>query len=238
MIKKILTLSLALALAFLCVMPVFAESTTTLMYVYTDNGKSLNVRSTPYVGENIIGLAPFGSAITVKRFMDNGWACIQWTPTMEAYVQSRFLQWNKPDSITTAPYAPTAAPTVAPTAAPTVAPYVYPTGNNYYNYNYTYPTAYPNNNTYNYTDTLAVLNAEFRTARMVSPSFVIVVRPTRASGWVNLRWAPSKDAELLGTYRSGAKLTVIAETQSWYQVVDPDTDATGFMMKAYTTRQY
>ncbi len=231
MIKKVLTLSLALALAFLCVMPVFAESSTTVMYVYTDNGKGLNVRSTPYVGDNIIGLAPFGSAITVKRFMDNGWACIQWTPTMEAYVQSRFLQWNRPDSVTVAPYSPT--PTPAP--APTVAPYVYPTNNYNYNYNnYTYPTANP----YTYIDTMAVLNAEFRTARMVSPSFVIVVRPTRASGWVNMRWAPSKDAEIIANYRSGAKLTVIAETQSWYQVIDPDTDATGFMMKTYTTRQY
>ena len=67
--------------------------------------------------------------------------------------------------------------------------------------------------------------------------FVIIVRPSRSSGWVNMRWAPSKDVEVLSTYRSGAKLTVIAESQSWYQVADPDTEATGFIMKAYTIRQ-
>ena len=231
MIKRVLTLSLALALVFLCVMPVLADDTT-IMYVYTDNGKGLNVRSAPYVGDNIIGLAPYGVAVNVKRFLDNGWACIQWTPSVEAYVQSRYLQLTRPAEITAAP----ATPTPTPTRAPTAAPYYYPTAAPYY-----YPTAVPYTTAdpYSYyTDTLAVLNAEFRTARMVSPSFTVVVRPTRASGWVNMRWAPSKDVEIIGNYRSGAKLTVIAETQSWYQVIDPDTDATGFMMKAYTTRQY
>ena len=82
-----------------------------------------------------------------------------------------------------------------------------------------------------------MLNAEFRTARLVAP-FVVSVRPSRASGWVNMRWAPSKDTEVLATYRSGAQLTVIAETQSWYQVADPNTEATGFIMKNYVVRQY
>ncbi len=226
MAKKFLILALALATLFVCVAPVFAESTNpayTIMYVYTDNGKNLNVRSTPYVGDNIIGQAPFGSEIRVKRFMENGWACIVWSLTGEAYVQSRYLQWNQPGSYKL----PT--PTPAPTAAPTVAPYI----NNNTEYNYIDYNSYPNT----YTETLAVLNAEFRTARMVTP-FVIVVRPSRASGWVNMRWAPSKDVEVLATYRSGAKLTVIAETQSWYQVADPETEATGFIMKTYTTRQY
>ncbi|MBR2660478.1 MAG: SH3 domain-containing protein [Clostridia bacterium] len=221
MAKKVLTLSLALAMLVLCVAPVLAETgnpSYTIMYVYTDNGKNLNVRSSPYVGENIIGQARFGESLKVKRFLENGWACIIWNLTGEAYVQSRYLQWNRPGSYTPA----TATP--APTAAPTVAPYINNPGSSYSNYANTY------------TDTLAVLNAEFRTARTVTP-FVIVVRPSRASGWVNMRWAPSKDTEVITTYRSGARLTVIAETQSWYQVVDHDTEITGFMMKAYTTRQ-
>lgn len=175
------------------------------MYVYTENGKSLNVRSTPYVGNNIIGYAPYRSSVQVIRFLDNGWACIAWYGG-EAYVQSRFLQWYQPDPYT--PVTPTATP--APTA-----------------------TAEP----YTATDTLAVLNAEFRTAKLVTP-FSVTVRPSRASGWVNMRWAPSKDVEAIAQYRSGVKLTVIAETQSWYQVVDPDTESTGFIMKAYVTRVY
>lgn len=230
MIKRILTLALALALLSLCVTPVLADSSNlTVMYVYTDNQKSLNVRSTPYVGDNIIALAPFGTRINVVRFLDNGWACILWNGS-EAYVQSRFLQWNSPSSVTAAPATP--VPTAVPTVAPTAAPYINNGGYNNNNYNY-------NNYNYgnHYTDTLATLNAEFRTARMVTP-FVVIVRPARASGWVNMRWAPSKDVEVLATYRSGARLTVLAETQSWYQVADPDTDATGFIMKTYTIRQY
>ena len=233
MTKKVLIPALALAILLLCVAPVLADSgstTYTTMYVYTDNGKSLNVRSTPYVGDNIIGQAYFGREIKVKRFLENGWACIVWDLTGEAYVQSRYLQWNRPNSYQSV--TPTPAPTVAPTAAPYINNNSY-SNNSYNNNNYNSYNNYANT----YTDTLAVLNAEFRTARMVTP-FVIIVRPSRASGWVNMRWAPSKDAEVLATYRTGAKLTVIAETQSWYQVADPDTEATGFIMKTYTTRQY
>ena len=201
--RKITALILTLAL-ILCAFSVLAESNgdTVYMYVYTDNGQGLNVRSTPSVADNIIGLAPYGSQVKISHFMNHGWTCIYWRGT-EAYVQSRYLQWNKPAPV----YTPTPVITAAPTAAP-----------------------------YNYTDTLAVLNAEFRTARLVTP-FTVSVRPSRASGWVNMRWAPSKDTEVLATYRSGALLTVLAETQSWYQVADPDTDATGFIMKAYTIRQ-
>lgn len=216
MTRKLVSLSLALVL-FLCAIPVLADNTATAtMYVYTENGKGLNVRKAPYVGNNIIDVAPFGSAVTVLRFLDGGWACIQWKQYSEAYVQSRFLQWTNPRTYTTP----------QPTATPTPTPYLV-TAAPYY-----YTTPEPA-----YTDTLAVLNAEFRTARLVTP-FTVIVRPSRASGWVNMRWAPSKDTEVLATYRSGAQLTVIAETQSWYQVADPNTEATGFIMKTYVTRQY
>ena len=183
------------------------DNSVMTLYVYTDNHKGLNVRSSPVVGNNIIGLAPFGTALQVIRFLDNGWACIQWARVGEAYVQSRFLQWYSPSLIAV-------TPTAVPTAAPTAVPYA--------------PTVQ---------DNLAVLNAEFRTARLVTP-FTVLVRPSRASGWVNLRWAPSTGVEVLSTYRSGDQLTVIAETQSWYQVTDPKTGAVGYMMKNYTTRQY
>ena len=227
--RKLLSLVLALALV-LGLAAAFAESgigtavthtnsfsyldeSVMTMYVYTDNGQGLNVRSTPYVGNNIIGLAPYGSKLSVIRFLDNGWACIKWQKIGEAYVQSRFLQWFEPAPLV--PVTPTPSPTAVPTVAPTSAPYVLPA----------------------YTDTMAELNKEFRTARLITP-FVVQVRPSRASGWVNMRWAPSKDAEVLATYRSGAQLTVIAETQNWYQVADPNTEATGFMMKNYVVRQY
>ena len=222
MVKRILALALALALV-LSVSTVLASGISTAatygidpvvpetyqtMFVYTDNGQGLNVRSAPYVGNNIIGLAPYASEVQIIRFLDNGWACIVWYGG-EAYVQSRYLQWYQPSPYY--PVTPTPTPTRVP-VTPTAAPYV--------------PT-----------DTLATLNAEFRTARFVTP-FTVSVRPARASGWVNMRWAPSKDTEVIAQYRSGARLTVLAETQSWYQVEDPDSYATGFIMKAYVTRVY
>ena len=219
--RKLLSLVLALTL-IRGLAAAFAESvgsytyldqSVMTMYVYTDNGKGLNVRSTPYVGDNIIGLAPYGSKLSVIRFLDNGWACIKWDKIGEAYVQSRFLQWFEPAPLVVV--TPTPIPTAIPTLAPTARPNVLPA----------------------YTDTMAELNKEFRTARLITP-FVVQVRPSRASGWVNMRWAPSKDAEVLATYRSGSQLTVIAETQSWYQVADPNTEATGFIMKNYVVRQY
>ena len=216
MAKRIFSFSLVLALLILCVTPVLANTT---MYVYTDNRKPLNVRSAPYVGDNLITTAPYGAAINVIQLQDDGWAKIQWTPSVVAYVQSRYLQWTRPDLSTPVPATP------APTPVPTAVPY-YPTAAPYY------PTADPYSY---YTDSLATLNAEFRTARIVTP-FTIIVRPARSSGWVNMRWAPSKDVEMITTCRNDVRLTVIAETQSWYQVVDPDSEATGFIMKAYTTR--
>lgn len=80
------------------------------MFVYTENGKGLNVRSAPVKEDNIIGSLPYGSQVDVTEF--NGeWATIRWGDTY-AYVQSRFLQW----------YQPKAKPTPAPEPAPTEDP--------------------------------------------------------------------------------------------------------------------
>ena len=64
------------------------------MYVYTSNGKALNVRSTPDTGDNIIGHLNFGDACDVVGFYGD-WAEIKWGDTT-AYVQKRFLQWYEP----------------------------------------------------------------------------------------------------------------------------------------------
>ena len=64
------------------------------MYVYTENGKGLNVRSTPETGDNIIGSLKYGAEVKIVEF-EGSWACMEWGDTC-AYVQSRFLQWYKP----------------------------------------------------------------------------------------------------------------------------------------------
>ena len=85
------------------------------------------------------------------------------------------------------------------------------------------------------TDTSS-LNALFSKAKIVEP-YRITVRPTRASGQVNVRWAPSKASTLLRAFPSGAELTVIAELGTeWFQVEDPDSGVVGFLNKAYIVK--
>ena len=84
-------------------------------------------------------------------------------------------------------------------------------------------------------DVAAEIDAEFKSAKKVTP-FVVTVRPTRASGWVNLRWAPSKSAQLMATYKQNEKLLVIKETNNWYQGEDQDTGDVGLIHKQFVVQ--
>ena len=107
------TISLLLVLALL--MPLCATAQVIggpgTMYVYTENGKGLNVRSYPAKGDNIIGSLAYGDSVFVLEFLD-GWCRILWGSYGDAYVQSRFLQW----------YAPGPKPTSKPEPKPTTNP--------------------------------------------------------------------------------------------------------------------
>ena len=80
-----------------------------------------------------------------------------------------------------------------------------------------------------------MLNTIVQNARFVEP-YNITVTPTRASGWVYLRWFPSRNAKELATYGDGKTLRVISELKDWYQVEDPDTGKTGFLYKSYVNK--
>ena len=69
-------------------------------------------------------------------------------------------------------------------------------------------------------------------AKPVTP-YTITVRPTRASGWVYMRWLPSRNAAQAATYGANQQLTVLAELKDWYQVQDPATGRVGFIYKSY-----
>ena len=79
------------------------------------------------------------------------------------------------------------------------------------------------------------MNAEFRSAKTGNTPFTVAARPSRSSGWVNLRWAPSLDAEVISKCYSGKVLTVIRELKNWYQVEDPETGSIGFISRQYVT---
>lgn len=204
--RRLIALLMALVLAAGLIPAAMAEDDTPsdsagYYYVYTENGKGLNVRATP--GGDVVGSLKYGSRIyCYYRDGGNGWALIDYyynNPgygygTYAAFVSSRYLRRSKP---------PAKPESITPSPASA--------------------------------DPTAEINAEFRSARRVTP-FSVTVRPSRASGWVNLRWAPSKSAEIMATYKQNDKLLVIKETNNWYQVEDQDTGDVGFISKQFVVQ--
>ena len=100
MLKRILTLTLAAILALaVFATAAFAEAIEEEIsyYVYTENGKDLNVRSAP--NGDIIGTLKYGEEVKVKAFINDSWALIDYQNDTPGYVNSRFLITVHPDVI-------------------------------------------------------------------------------------------------------------------------------------------
>ena len=199
MLKKILTMAVAAMLVLGMMIPVVSHAET-VMYVYTENGKSLNARSAPFTGDNIVKEFPFGEKVYVDYHLGNGWTALYWAggDYDHLYVQTRFLVYDKP------------------TKKPTPKPSNKPAGDS--------------------SGTVAELNKIFKTYKLVDTPYSITVRPVRASGWANVRFAPSKQAELVSTHKDGEQLLVIAELKDWYQVENPDTGAVGYISTKFVAK--
>ena len=205
--KRLIALLTVLVLAAALIPAAVAEDDSVpdsagYYYVYTENGKGLNVRDTP--AGDIVGSLKYGTRIyCYYRDGGNGWALIDYKynkpgygyGTYACFISSRYLRKSKPEPRNTEK---------ASAAAGT-------------------------------TDVATEINAEFRSAKKVIP-FAVTVRPSRAGGWVNMRWAPSKSAEILATYKANEKLLVIKELKDWYQVEDQDTGDVGFISKQYVVQ--
>ena len=102
MLKKIIAVLLVLMSALtLCAGALAEEYETKTMYVYTENGGSLNVRSEPRVKEgNVIGTLQFGDKVTVilVPMAAADWVAIKYSKGEEgvAFVMTRFLTATKP----------------------------------------------------------------------------------------------------------------------------------------------
>ncbi|MCR5567304.1 MAG: SH3 domain-containing protein [Clostridiales bacterium] len=208
--RKIIAMIIAVITAIMMIVPAaLAEDNTPpdsegYYYVYTENGKGLNVRESP--GGRTVGSLKYGSRIyCYYRDGGNGWALIDFKydngygyGTYAAFVSSRYLRKTKPEPRTGGSSSKSSSSSAA-------------------------------------ADTISEINAEFRSARKVTP-FTVTVRPSRTSGWVNMRWAPSKSAEVVATYKQNEKLLVIKETNNWYQVEDQDTGDVGFISKQFVAQ--
>jgi len=98
MLKKILALTLAVVIALACT-AVFAEEVgeDTTYWVFTDNGKELNVRNAP--GGDIIGKLKYGEQVTVVSFINDEWAAINYKDSELGYVSTRFLIKVDPEEL-------------------------------------------------------------------------------------------------------------------------------------------
>ena len=205
MIKKALILALALMLC-LTAFAVTAGAEGEIMYVKTGDGGPVNVRSGPGKNYDAIGKLNYGDSVFVDWSYagNDGWSRVVWGSYGDAYIMSRFLVSYEPD-----PYNPQPAPQPQPS----------PSGED----TETDIRAYKS---------VKKLNTIVQNAKFVEP-YEITVTPTRASGWIYVRWFPSRDSKEIGTYADGKVLRVIAELKDWYQVEDPDNGRTGFIYKSY-----
>ena len=192
--KRIVAFLLILGMLAAMLIPC-ASAYGMVKYVYTRNGKPVNVRAQPSINSALMGTIAFGKAVTVENYTtDYTWAVITFNGRT-CYVMSQYLVDGAP---------------VNPVTPST------PTGGS--------------------ANTQNIINSmenEFRTYRVVSP-YTVVAKPTRASGWVNLRFAPSTEFGHAGNLYANTQLTVIAETANWLQVRRNDNGITGYVMRQYT----
>ena len=96
--KKIISLVLAVMMMALLASAALAESQGTTYYVYTQNGKGLNVRSSMSTKDdsNVIGSLAYGTKVIIYGVRE-GWAMIDYANTT-GYVMYRFLSKTKPST--------------------------------------------------------------------------------------------------------------------------------------------
>ena len=177
------------------------------MYVSPASGTTVNLRTTPEINDhNLITAVPYGTPLTVK-YISGGWACIAYDvgAYSDGYMMVKYLSYE---------YIP-------PTAA-----------------NQKKKTDNTDTQQQAAADLAAHYNAmndQFRTFRLVAHPFMVYGRPERATGWSNLRYAPNEKAALIRQVRMNEMLTVIGETDRWYQVQDPVTGIIGYISRFYVS---
>ena len=194
--KKMIGLILMVMILATAVSAALAESQGTVMYVYTENGKGLTVRSSMNTTDsNFVDSLPYGSKVFAYGNPKPGWTYIEYSGK-SGYVMSRFLVKNKPE-----PHDSGSA---------------------------------QNSGSFDTRAAVSVeqINTLLASARTVTP-YTVTLRPTRSSGWVYMRWLPSRNAAQMATFGASYQVTVIAELKDWYQVQDPATGKVGFIYKSY-----
>ena len=202
--KKIISLILAVMLLAALASAAFSESQGTTMYVCTKNGKPLNVRSSMSTDDDSNIIGSLKYGTMVITYgTQNGWAMIDYGNTT-GYIVYRYLSKENPGTYKASDSSSAQKTTQKTTESSSTKD----------------------------ASTVTQMNKLVDSAKFVTP-YTVTVRPARASGWVYMRWFPSKSAETMATFRANYELTVIAELTDWYQVSDPESGKVGFVYKSY-----
>ncbi len=102
--KRLVPFLLVLVLLAVVLMPAATAAGGTVKYVYTRNGKPLNVRAWPDITSALLGTIPVGTAVTVEAYTnDYMWANIRFNGR-SAYVMTQYLVDTAPGgSVTPSP---------------------------------------------------------------------------------------------------------------------------------------
>lgn len=168
------------------------------MYVYTDNGGKLNVRSEPRIkDDNVIGMLEYGEKVRVLSPVIGtaDWMAIEYAKAQDgvAYVASRYLVLEQPGDVQKRA-----------------------------------EEAERKKN-------LEEMNKQLETEKEVSRPFMVAVRATRTTGWINFRVGPGIAGDRIASLPDGRELKVIGETEKWYKAVDQETGKTGYISKSFVT---
>ena len=209
MMKKFVTLTIAVLLCLLAASAALAET----YYVKTDDGKTVNVRWTDDTQHAVMAQLPYGTAVDVLATTKGGkWALVNYKGMTEdgEYVDTdAYIMMRFLSKTYPGEYQRKSSGSSGSSSS--------------------------SGSTGDAAKILSDMNREFASARMVEIRYTVIARPTRASGWVNLRWAPSTESERIATCNQGKELIVLAETKNWYQVEDPETSMIGFIKRSFVS---
>lgn len=173
----------------------------------TDDGKVLYLRKEPQKRGEVVGRIPYGAKVELDWSYagNDGWSRVKWN-NKEGFVQTRYLVNEDP------------GPYKKPTKAPGTPK----------------PTKDPKKEAEELKKKQAELNKELENQVEVKP-YYIAVRPTRASGWVNVYVGPGTITAKNASYAANKELIVLCETLNWLQARDPETGkVVGYIQKSMT----
>lgn len=103
--KKRVTALLVAMILTISIIPISASALTASMYVYTSNGKSLNMRSYPSMDAEIVTTIPYGAIVDVYSGWDSTWAHCYYNG-VDGYCKTRYLTTSDPGARPSQPSSP------------------------------------------------------------------------------------------------------------------------------------